>query len=157
MELNITKRDGQIVTFRYDATDRELVESHHWMVVRIKRYTYAARKEGKKHIYLHREINQTPAGLDTDHISGDTLDNRKCNLRTATRPENSANRKKKAGCKSRYLGVSTTRGGRWRAYIRAGRKLKHLGVFSTQEEAAKARDTAALQIHGQFARLNGVA
>jgi hypothetical protein len=56
---------------------------------------YAYRSENKKTIYLHREIMQTPPGMDTDHINRNTLDNRKNNLRVCTHAENCKNNKKK--------------------------------------------------------------
>jgi len=49
-------------------------------------------------IQMHRLTNFTPDGFDMDHINGDTLDNRRENLRTAARAQNFWNsfvRKKK--------------------------------------------------------------
>jgi hypothetical protein len=58
---------------------------------------------------MHRLINSTPDGFDTDHINGDTLDNRRENLRTATRAQNLWNsfvRKKKGHFSSDFKGVA---------------------------------------------------
>lgn len=38
--------------------------------------------------YLHRFILLAPDGFEVDHINGDRSDNRRCNLRLATRAEN---------------------------------------------------------------------
>ena len=40
--------------------------------------------------YMHREIAETPKGEVTDHINGNTLDNRRENLRNCTHKENFA-------------------------------------------------------------------
>lgn len=49
---------------------------------------YAYRLEKKKRIYMHRQIMGDPAGMVVDHINGDSLDNRRENLRVITHYEN---------------------------------------------------------------------
>lgn len=85
-----------------------------------------------------------------DHINGDPLDNRFCNLREATRHQNMHNTKKRAGT-SRYKGVSKSFG-KWKAQIRANGNPIHLGQFATEEEAHAAYCKAAKELHGEFAR-----
>lgn len=87
-----------------------------------------------------------------DHINGDTLDNRRCNLRVCTAEQNSRNVKARAGT-SRFKGVCLDVSG-WHAQIRQGCKTTHLGFFKTEEEAARAYDAAARSRHGDFASLN---
>jgi len=89
----------------------------------------------------------------TDHRNGDGLDNRRENLRPATRAQNAANSRKAAGCSSAYKGVCLTRWG-WQAYIKVDRKRRHLGYFAAEEAAARAYDAAALAAWGEFARPN---
>lgn len=92
-------------------------------------------------IYLHREVAARMAelskGLDVDHINGDTLDNRRSNLRVVTHAENLRNRNgAQANNTSGYVGVRPKYGGRrWVAEI-AG---EYIGSFKTREEAATAR------------------
>jgi hypothetical protein len=93
-----------------------------------------------------------------DHINGDPKDNRICNLREATSAQNSLNRRGWSKSTSRFKGVCSAKGGRWRAQIRVPlEKPIHLGVFDTEHEAAKAYNEAAIRLHGEWARLNTVA
>jgi len=104
-------------------------------------------------ILLHRMIARTPKGKVTDHINGDTLDNRKENLRICEQPENSRNRKINKENQSGYKGVYwEIRRRKWRATIRANKKKISLGYFNTPEEAHKAYCEASKKYHGEFGR-----
>lgn len=124
------------------------------------RYVYAARRgreDGKfRLIYMHRAITGAARGWDVDHADGNTLHNRRANLRVATRGENTTNSHvtaRPAQCP--YRGVSkNTRGYRWRAEIGANGAKLRLGSFDTAEDAAAAYNEAARRIYGEFARLN---
>ncbi len=73
-----------------------------------------------------------------DHINGDKSDNRFSNLRHVTSKTNAENRRNpKATASSGYIGVSRDRN-KWRATIVSNGKQKHIGSFSTAEEAAEA-------------------
>jgi hypothetical protein len=102
----------------------------------------------KKKVQLGRWLLNAPADLCVDHINGDPLDNRRCNLRICTPRENSINRRGTLRSNP-YRGVRSARH-RWRAHI-AGR---HIGSFATAEEAARAYDAAARIEFGEFANLN---
>lgn len=116
---------------------------------------YAARqgeRDGDKRtlIHLHRVIMNAPATMQVDHINGDTLDNRKSNLRLCTHAENVINRPGRPG-ESKYKGVSLDkRRGRW--YARHAKQ--HIGSFATEEEAAQAYDEFVKDKYGEFAWLN---
>lgn len=121
---------------------------------------YAITQYGKKrHLEsMHRVILGAPNGMQVDHINGDRLDNRSGNLRLCTGLQNSKNRTSAWG-KSQYKGVlERSYGGKskWSAKICSNSKVYYLGVFTTEEEAAKAYNAAAKRLHGDFAFLNNV-
>lgn len=102
-------------------------------------------------MYLHRFVIGAPAGMEVDHINHDRLDNRRSNLRLATRQENSRNMRSRG--KSRYKGVKSSFH-KWQAEIKISGKTHYLGSFPTEIEAAEAYDQAAREIYGEFAHLN---
>lgn len=127
---------------------------------KVKRVTWYVTKNGYVHSkgrLLHRLIMETPNGLDTDHINHDKLDNRRINLRVASRSQNNWNGGKKRNNTSGYKGVRFfKRDGNWQARIWKDWKEYHLGYFDTPEEAAMAYNRAAKKMHGVYARPNKV-
>jgi hypothetical protein len=116
---------------------------------------YAARQVHRKFIYMHREILNAPDGLHGDHINGDTLDNRRSNLRLATSAQNAWNRDKYKNNTTGYKGVTYDKGrGKARAQITVHGKHRHLGWFDDPREAALAYDQAARQYHGPYGCTN---
>ena len=95
-------------------------------------------------------------GCMADHKSGDGLDNRRANLRPCTQRENRFNSRKTAKpCTSKYKGVRFHEpSGRWYVAIQADRVRRHIGTFVTEIAAARAYDTAARSLYGDFAYLN---
>ena len=81
-----------------------------------------------------------------------TLDNRRSNLRIATRAQNNANRRMRKDNTSGYKGVSKTRTGRYRTMIQENGRIECLGTFDTPEEAYDVYCAAAKRLHGEFAR-----
>jgi len=88
-------------------------------------------------------------GTDVDHINMDRLDNRRENLRRASRSQNMANQEARA--RSGFKGVYW-HAGRWVASITVNYRSIHLGRHATAIEAAAAYDAAAL-LH--FAKVSG--
>jgi len=109
-----------------------------------------------KMVSMHRMIMNAPRHLIVDHKNGNTLDNRKTNLRFATRAQNAFNRQKvKTKTCSKYIGAYfEKRTGRWTVKIRVDGKRLWLGRFNSELDAARAYDAAAKKYHGEFAKLN---
>ncbi len=97
-----------------------------------------------------------PKGMVVDHINCDGLDNRRANLRLATRQQNKCNtRPSSTGATSKYKGVFWGKDRKkWRSRVTFKGKMVDLGSFDSEIEAAKARDAVAKKYHGQFAWLN---
>lgn len=142
-----------------------------WFRLGLSRYAWNAKSQGDSRLYvvanvweptrnkqvglrMHRLILAAPPHLFVDHVSGDTLDNRRSNLRLATNAQNQQNASGRAGS-SRFKGVSWDRGKeRWRVAFRWDGKHHFVGTFADEEEAARAYDAAILPLAGEFARLN---
>lgn len=113
-------------------------------------------RKAKTSILLHRYIMDAKAGDVVDHINGNTLDNRRENLRICKQTDNSRwhidlNKNNTSG----YRGVCWhEQRGKWLATIRIARKQIHLGLFESKEDAARAYDEAASLNFGDFASLN---
>ncbi len=111
---------------------------------------------GTKKCYLHRLIFNARKEEKIDHKDRNPLNNKRNNLRVATSLQNRVNSKKRVGV-SKLKGVCfdySNLSNSWRASIRIDGVLKHLGFFSTEEEAGLAYDKAARNAFGEFANLN---
>lgn len=113
---------------------------------------YAQTSLGGARVFMHSMLIAVPGGRVVDHRNRDRTDNRRENLRIASPRENAANRGRRMHAHEPFVGVRQTASGRWQARI--GERGRHLGVFNTAEEAARARDAAARIEYGDFATLN---
>jgi hypothetical protein len=141
-----------------DATDAERVLAFRWHAQHCHGIWYAARNAPRgtrpQKVLMHRVVlgQECP---EVDHINGNGLDNRRSNLRPATRADNSHNCRIQVNNTSGFRGVSwCKRDQKWIAMIRSNVRQLNLGRFATAEEAARAYDAAAVRLHGDFARLN---
>lgn len=99
MTKSIPLTRGKIALF--DDEDYEELSKYKWFITKV----YASRHSGNKTVYMHREIMKTPENMETDHINGDVLDNRRENLRICTRQENARNIRGISSNTSGYKGV----------------------------------------------------
>jgi len=157
-QIQLTKGKVAMV----DDSDFEELNRFKWCAIEQKGVFRAMRKcrcpfGGKYHaIYMHRQIMSTPCGMETDHRNGDSLNNRRSNLRICTHTQNLQNQrrdpKKSSSC---FKGVHRTKlTGKWQAYITQNGKRIHLGHFNNEIEAAKTYDAKAKELFGEFACLN---
>lgn len=135
----------------------DYLNSFTWCAHKIGNTFYAIRKVKRlQTVLMHREIlGITDPGIYGDHRDGNGLNNQSHNLRTATHSDNLCNRGAVKNSKSKYKGVGwITSHKMWRAQIQKDKIITPLGYFKDEIEAAKAYDRAAIQIHGEYARLN---
>lgn len=138
-----------------DRSDFARVSEYTWMHVNGKAPRHG-RRDGSEQD-LHRFIMQPKGREIVDHRDGNTLDNRRSNLRVASPSGNQRNMRKWGA--GRFKGVYRNRSAhltpRWYAKIRVeGSRSLYLGSFSSEEEAARAYDRAAREHHGEFACVN---
>lgn len=126
-----------------------------------KKREYAKAKFNNKTIEMHRYLYpDCPSGLQIDHINGDRLDNRSCNLRFCTLKQNIQNQKMRQNMCG-YKGVGKSKKLKIAPFCASIYEMKegkvkriHIGYFKTAEAAARAYDAKAKELHGEFARLN---
>lgn len=106
-------------------------------------------------VYVHRFLLGLVKGEECDHISGDRLDNRRCNLRRATRSQNNMNASKRKGTSSKFKGVGWSKDHElWQSSIQLSNHIHHLGYYSSEVEAAERYNQAATLLFGEYAKLN---
>lgn len=156
MRIKISNGEVQV-----DRQDAWLVRKYRWRTVATntmypdKKYAMSTERINGKQQYMHRFIlGDSVIGLDTDHVNGDGLDNRRRNIRPATRTQNLINVGPHSNNKSGYKCVSfDSSRGLWIARARDNEgRYKFFGRFKTAKEAAAVVKQKALEHHGEFAR-----
>lgn len=155
VRIPLRARDGSIRAYAIvDANDAEWAMQYRWHVVNgyVSRSEYrgGGRKKSRiQRILMHRDLlGLVPFdGIEVDHRNRNRLDNRRSNLRTATRAEQVQNVSSRPGSSSQYRGVSWREDGQvWRAYIQVNGKNTYLGNFASEEEAAEVAREARLRL-----------
>lgn len=110
-----------------------------------------------KTVKLHRLIMNAGVNEYVDHIDGNPLNNTLDNLRICKKQQNEFNSKLRSDSSSGYKGVSYRKDRHYyRSYINKDGKQYHLGNYNTKEEAARAYNQKAIELFGEYARLNDV-
>ena len=121
-----------------DIEDKVLIINNKWCT---NTSNYVISGSSTPFIYLHRLIMGAIEGDYVDHLNGNTLDNRKINLRICTNQENSENKTKLAeNNTSSVLGVHFDKSrNKWKVEICENGKTHFLGRFENLENAKLAR------------------
>lgn len=135
-----------------DTADFPVLSQMRWHALRSGRgfrpaHCYRDETGRQRTVLLYRFLLCAKAGEVVDHINGDPLDNRRCNLRIATPQQNNWNSKSRNG--RRFRGVREMRG-QWFVVP----PISLIGPFASEEEAAIAYDEIAVKARGEFARTN---
>ena len=159
-EIKLTQGKVALV----DDEDYEELNKYKWCADKGRRTYYAVRslwangrKSGK--LYMHRVIMKAQPGEQVDHKSSDGLDCQKKNMRICTPGENNMNQRKQTRkCHSKFKGVCLddreNRNKTWFSYININKKRTYLGCYNSEIDAARAYNNAAINLFGDFARLN---
>lgn len=136
-----------------DWTWHVIPQSRHCRKFRVRGYPKGG---GSKRQYLHRIVlDVEDPKVEIDHINGDTLDNRRENLRVVVRTHNQRNRGKNANNTSGYKGVGfDKRRNTWHARVQVLWQSRSANGFDSAEEAAAAYDTLSLAFFGEEGVLN---
>jgi len=152
-----------------DDDDYEMLMEHKWFANKAGKNHYAitslpTQLDGeRKRSKMHRAIMKPLQGLEVDHINGDTLDNRKENLRVCTHQQNQANRSLGKDNTSGYKGICYKKKNKdminehakpWEVRINFNNKKVYVGAYKTAEAAARAYDRKTIELNGEFANLN---
>ena len=142
-----------------DDEDSEDLSRFKWYAHPTHHTFYAARgiRLNGKHIIemMHRRILDVEPGELVDHKNHNGIDNRRENIRTCTVAENAKNRLKRTSASSRFKGVCWDAiNKKWKASIKLNKKLRHIGLFADEEDAARAYDREAVKTFGAFRCLN---
>ena len=159
-EIKLTRGYVTVV----DDADFEWLSGWKWhvfirfgLVYACRQYCHPTLKNKRGHkkqisISMARLIMGEPKGMNVDHINGNSLDNRRANLRICTHQQNLWNSHRRLGL---YKGVYEGPGSKkWRANIVVNKKSKHLGMYNSPQDAARAYDKAAMELFGEYACTN---
>lgn len=125
-------------TVLVDEEDFEELNKYKWC---LNSGGYATRmNDGHTSILMHRFINKTPKGLETDHINGNKLDNRRANLRSVTHSQNQIHSRLPKTNTSGFKGIVwDKKNKKWQVQIKLNQKNIYLGRYSDVELAKVAR------------------
>lgn len=154
IDLHFTKYD-QDFTALFSARDSRIARSG-WNLHFLGGKPYLRKTVRKTNVLAHRQVCGCVKGDGkiVDHINGDTLDNRRENLRVVTNQQNLWN--KKARAKSGYFGVQEVRPGVFTGRITHCGKFHYCGSHESAELAALAVNKRLAELRGEFACLNEV-
>lgn len=142
--IPLRARDGSVRAYALiDAADAEWAAQWRWSLDSdgyAVRTEYAGKGKSVRLFRLHRELLGLMRGVatDGDHWDRNRLNNRRANLRATPKGGNAQNKSSHAGSSSQYRGVSWNKNARkWQATVSENGKVKYLGSYASEEEAAE--------------------
>lgn len=137
--------------FIIDFDDYDVAKEYCWRVDKLGYVVANSKNFTNKTIKIHRLVTNADKNQIIDHSNQIKTDNRKSNLRVATKSQNNSNIKRKSNNTSGYTGVKyEKRSGKWKAQISINNKRIHLGTFDCVEDAVVARRSAEVKYHAEF-------
>lgn len=145
----IATNDNSVV-FKIDKEDYEKIRLISWYVNKKSENNWYMENKGKESLSVHRLVMDAKKGEYVDHINGDTLDNRKSNLRIVTKQQNGFNSKIRKNNTSGFVGVHfDNASNNWVATIKYSDKKTHLKKTKDKNEAIRLRLEAELKYFGK--------
>ncbi len=165
--IKLVTCNGKKIQTIIDQEDEPLFDKRTWTAgdngsgrIYVCRTIWNGKDKKQDKVYWHTLITNPPSGKIVDHINGNSLDNRKLNLRAVTAAQNNMNRganrtHRGKATTSPYKGVSLfKRSNKWLSRIGHNYERITLGYFDLAEDAARAYDAKAQELHGEFAYQN---
>lgn len=152
----ITQKNGSRHTVRVSPSDFDLLSRYSWHVTKAGWKFYARTTLNGRNILMHRMLMIPGPAQVVDHVDDDGLNNMRENLRLCSNAENTARQRRTENSgSSRFRGVSwNRRDHNWRVSIRVRGSSHFLGHYDEEQDAARAYDAKAVEMFGEFARLN---
>lgn len=149
--IKMSNTDNEMIC---DKENIEKLLKYYWN----ERKGYARSSIGMKKIYAHRivmNVSDYEINKQIDHINGNTLDNRKQNLRVVTSQQNGMNSAIRKDNTSGITGVGWDKSkNMWYARIQYNNKQIFLGYFTKFEDAVTTRIKAENKYFGEYSYNN---
>ena len=136
------RKEKNNIQFIIDEEDQDLLKDRTWKTRPRKHTTYIYSTNGNKKVHLHRHIMGLGDFKDdrrvVNHINGNGLDNRRCNLEICSNMYNTQSFR----CPNKSVGSVCwiPSKGRWRYRIVINKKT-YAKLFKTKEEALEYKET----------------
>lgn len=138
-----------------DDDDFANVASYSWSIKPDRWNVYASSWVDGRTVTMHRLIMGARKGEVIDHVNGLGLDNRRANLRSAGSTGNARNARRRKDNTSGFKGVCyDPKRNCYIVGIGVNGRRRHVGRFVDVVDAARAYDSAARRLHGDYARTN---
>ena len=137
--------------FYFDLEDYDKIKDYYWLKTEYG-YIHSTNRKDKQYVFLHRLVmNINDPEIICDHINCNKIDNRKNNLRIATRSGNATNRPPYEKSVSGYSGVTFDKTkNKWLVRIYINHKQVNLGCYDNLDEAIAKPLKAEEKYYGEF-------